>query len=235
MATLSDRLSRAELTVQREAQQAGQREVDAAISVGTALPDSFLGRRGVAASRVSTALKSVNRIPKEAADAQRARETAERIRTQLADLQAELERALAELELPGADALELGPVRVLARSTGIATRYVGLLWIPFRRHDEGRWKAATSLPSGAPELRCEPIAHSAREKPNGCDEAVQEAGPVGQEPATHRRVARRQPVEPPRVDEFAASAGRDKSTFPSPRPSRDGRDRALRRSSADDG
>jgi len=145
MATLSDRLSRAELTVQREAQQAGQRKVDAAISVGTALLGSFLGRRGVAASRVSTALNNVNRIPEEAADAQRARETAERIRSQLADLQGELERELAELDLPDADALELEPVRVLAKSTGIATRYVGLLWIPFRRDADGSWQAATTF------------------------------------------------------------------------------------------
>ncbi len=145
MTTLSERLARAERTVQREAQQAGQRKMDAAISVGTALLGSFLGRRTVSASRVSTALKSVNRLPKEAADAQRAREAAEQVRAQLTDLQAELERELAELELPDADALELEPVRVLAKSTGIATRYVGLLWVPYRHGADGRWQAATSL------------------------------------------------------------------------------------------
>jgi len=143
MDTLRGRLSRAESTAQREAQQAGQRKVDAAISVGTALLGSFLGRRGASATGVSTALRSINRVPKESADAQRARRAVDQVQQQLAGLEDELKAALDGLELQDADALELESVRVLPRSSDITTRYVGLLWIPFRQDAGGRWRAAS--------------------------------------------------------------------------------------------
>ena len=145
MGTLRGRLSRAERTAQREAQQAGQRKVDAAISVGTALLGSFLGRRGASATGVSTALRSINRVPKESADAQRARQAVEQAQAQLRDLEDELKTALDGLELQDADALELEPVRVLPRSSDITTRYVGLLWIPFRQDEGGRWREASGM------------------------------------------------------------------------------------------
>jgi len=143
METLRGRLSRAEHTAQREAEQAGQRKVDAAISVGTALLGSFLGRRGPSATRVSTALRSINRVPKESADAKRAQETVDQAQQRLRELEDELKIALDGLELPDADALELEPVRVLPRSSDITTRYLGLLWVPFRQDDDGRWRPAT--------------------------------------------------------------------------------------------
>jgi hypothetical protein len=145
MDTLRGRLNRAERTAQREAQQAGQRKVDAAISVGTALLGSFLGRRGASATGVSTALRSINRVPKESADAQRARQAVEQAQAQLRDLETELKTALDALELKDADALELESVRVLPKSSDITTRYVGLLWIPFRRDGDGRWREASAV------------------------------------------------------------------------------------------
>lgn len=154
MATLSERLDRAQRAVAREEQQAGQRKVDAAIGVGTALLGSFLGRRSLSASRIGTALKGVNRIPKEASDAARARQAAEQVQAQLAQMQDELTRELAALELPGADALELEPFKVPAASSGITVRFVGLLWIPFRPGADGAWHPATtlSLDAGAPTV-----------------------------------------------------------------------------------
>ena len=143
METLRGRLSRAEHAAQREAQQAGQRKVDAAISVGTALLGSFLGRRGPSATRVSTALRSINRVPKESADAKRAQETVDQVQRQLRELEDELKAALDGLELPDADAFELESARVLPKSSDITTRYVGLLWVPFRQDGDGRWRAVT--------------------------------------------------------------------------------------------
>jgi len=145
MTTLRGRLANAERNAQRELQQAGQRKVDAAISVGTALLGSFLGRRGTSATRVSTALRSINRVPAEAADAARAQQAVEQARDGLSALDAELRDALASLELPAADALVLEPLRLYPKARDITVRYVGLLWIPVRPDAQGDRRSATAL------------------------------------------------------------------------------------------
>ena len=142
---LKRRRLNADQVVQREAQQAQQRKLDAAITVGSALLGSFLGRRAPSSSRVGTAMRSVNRIQKESGDVARAKESSAALATELEALQGELERELAELTLADPGRLELDPVAVHATSTNIQVRYLGLLWLPFTAAAGGGWSGAGPL------------------------------------------------------------------------------------------
>lgn len=142
LATLERRVMRDSQAIERERQQLQQRTLDSAVSVGTAVLGAFLGRRS--ASRVSTAVRRASGVGKESGDVDRARETLERSTAELAALQAEFDRELAalpDLELRP-DAIELETVRVRPTSSDIAVRYVGVLWVPHRPGDDGRWKVA---------------------------------------------------------------------------------------------
>lgn len=142
LATLERRVMRDSQAIERERQQLQQRTLDSAVSVGTAVLGAFLGRRS--ASRVSTAMRRASGVGKESGDVDRARETLERSSAELAALQAEFDRELAalpDLELRP-DAVELEMVRVRPTSSDIAVRYVGVLWVPHRPGDDGRWKVA---------------------------------------------------------------------------------------------
>jgi predicted component of type VI protein secretion system len=145
MAALHARMQRATSAVERETQQAQQRRMDAAISVGTALLGSFLGRRGPSATRVGSAMRSVTRVRKEAGDVRRAEGSVEQLRADLERLGSELERELAALPLTSPEQLALEPLPIRARSTNMRLRYLGLVWVPYRAAADGRLRPAGSV------------------------------------------------------------------------------------------
>ena len=138
-ATLANRLRRAEQTIERHAQAANQRRMDAAIQVGSTLLGSFLGRRSPTAARIGTALKTVNRASSGGAEVDRARETAAAVASELAVLDADLERQLADLAGGVVDEDAIEALAVRAKSTDIAVRAVCLVWRPFARDAAGAW------------------------------------------------------------------------------------------------
>jgi hypothetical protein len=130
--TLQDRLRRSEQAIEREASQASQRKLDTAVSFGAAVFGALLGRKRISvtsASRVGTALKSAGRIGKEREDVERAEQSAEAVRQQLADLQAELEREVEGVQ-GGYDAVseDLEKVAIKPKSSDIDLHLVGLGW-----------------------------------------------------------------------------------------------------------
>jgi hypothetical protein len=140
-AALNDRLMRAEQALAREQEQAKARKVETAISFGSAILGAFLGRKAISsgsASRVGTALKSAGRIQKESMDVARAEETAQSIRQQLEEMQAQFQKELESLDRqvdPGAE--QLDEIRVLPRSSDIALEYFALVWMPWRKEPNG--------------------------------------------------------------------------------------------------
>jgi len=137
--TLKNRLMRAEQAIAREEQQARAKQMDTVISFGTAILGAFLGRKAVSArsaSRMGTALKTAGRVQKEKMDVARARETAEAVRRQMAELEAQLQEELNQLEFsfdPAAEELDRIPVR--AKSTDIAVEIFAFAWLPYRAVD----------------------------------------------------------------------------------------------------
>lgn len=136
--TLENRLMRAEQAIEREGQQAQQKRIDAAVTVGTAILGGLLGRRSVSSTRVGTAMRSVSRVGKETGDVARARETAEQVEAELAEMQAKLEEELASIDAgPGADE-PLTEVAVRPRASDVHVHFVALSWLPYVRADDGR-------------------------------------------------------------------------------------------------
>ena len=133
IATLTERLRRAEQAVERESEQARQQKMQTAVSVGATLLGALLGRKRVSAStlgRATTAVRGAGRTMKEMTDIQRAQETAGVLKQQLADLEAQLQ-ADTQAIAAGFDPLQetLEPLALKPKRTGVAVQLVALVWV----------------------------------------------------------------------------------------------------------
>jgi hypothetical protein len=100
LATLQDRVARAEDKVQREQAQLSQQKMNTAVAVGAGILGALFGRKAISAGtigRVGTAARSAGRIGRESQDVARADESLETVRQRHADLQAESEAEIAAL------------------------------------------------------------------------------------------------------------------------------------------
>ncbi len=134
LATLQDRVRRAEHTVQVQSEQATGAKVSAAVSIGATIFGALLGRKAVNAGtlgRATTAARGMGRVGRESQDVARASENVTAIRQQLDDMQAALEADLqavaAEWDV-SAEAFER--VLVKPKRGGVSTQLVALTWIP---------------------------------------------------------------------------------------------------------
>ncbi|MCI0517135.1 MAG: hypothetical protein L0Y45_04800, partial [Woeseiaceae bacterium] len=145
---LENRLLRSEQAIQREQQQSTKKKLDTAVSLGTAILGALLGRKRLTsstASRVGTTIRSAGSAQKEASDVARAKETAQKVRSDLEALNAELEREIDALETAfDAQAEELEEVLVKPKTTDIHIELVGLAWLPYSRDTTGRLTPAWS-------------------------------------------------------------------------------------------
>jgi hypothetical protein len=132
IATLEDRVRRAEQAVSREKDQAQRAHMDTVISVGSTLIGAFLGRKTVSRSglgRATTAARGAGRSRQQAQDVTRARETLETHRERLQELEDEFREEVENLEdLAPQDAIEAFPVRL--RRKDIDVKLVCLAWAP---------------------------------------------------------------------------------------------------------
>ncbi|MBX3331026.1 MAG: ATP-binding protein [Nitrospira sp.] len=142
IATLQERIRRADL--QKEKQQAESRssQVQAAISVGASILGAFLGRKTISASnigRATTAIRSAGRVMKESKDVGAAEENVAALQQQLADLEAQFKSesdALAVATDPLNEKLEA--ISIKPTKANIAVKLVTLAWTPYWRDTEGR-------------------------------------------------------------------------------------------------
>ncbi|UCC48516.1 MAG: ATP-binding protein [Gemmatimonadota bacterium] len=141
LATLQERIRRAEQAVEREAEQAKQQKLQTAISFGATLLSAVVGRKTVSRSslgRATTAARGVSRSMKEAQDVERARATLEAQRQRLAaleaDFQAETEEIRASFD-PLAEELETVVVR--PKKKDITVNLVALAWAPHWETQDG--------------------------------------------------------------------------------------------------
>jgi len=146
LTTLENRLMRAEQTIAVQQEQSTKRKLDTAVSFGTAILGAVLGRKKLSSStatKMGTAIKTASSARKEAADVERARQTAARVQAEIEALNAELEKEVAALDTSfDAQAEELEEIVVRARSTDIHVAITGLAWLPYTRDDGGRLRPA---------------------------------------------------------------------------------------------
>lgn len=141
LASLQERLRRAEQTVQREQAQASQAKMDTAISVGGAILGAIFGRGKISAgaiSKVGTAARGAGRAAQQQGDVTRANDSVQALQLQYADLEAALQQdidALGATYDAQQDALEAIPIK--AKSGDVHVQLVALVWVPFVRDAAG--------------------------------------------------------------------------------------------------
>ena len=144
--TINERIRRAEQAVEREQEQATGSKIDTVVSIGSALLSAFLGRKRVSATsvtRAATAARKASNAWKQSGDVERAGETVDSRKAQLAELEAELQSELASLETDwSAKAEQLEEVAVRPRATDITLQFCGIGWLPFIEDSMGNLRAA---------------------------------------------------------------------------------------------
>ena len=146
IATLEERIRRAEQAVEREAEQAKQQKMQTAISFGATLLSVFLGRKTVSRSsmgRATTAIRGVGRSMKEAKDVARAGDTVEALRQRLIDLDTQFQEDKDHLAAQWEeDAGELESISIRPKKTNISIALVALAWVPFWQDSSGNMTPA---------------------------------------------------------------------------------------------
>jgi hypothetical protein len=134
VATLEERIRKAQLTVQKEQEQVSGSKMQTVISIGTTVLSAFLGRKAVSMGtlgKATTAARGVGRAAKEKRDVARAQQNLVAAQKQLAELESELEDEIDRLEErfdPTTETLETIAVR--PRRSDVDVRLVALAWRP---------------------------------------------------------------------------------------------------------
>ncbi len=144
--TLENRLMRAEQAIAVQKEQSTKRKLDTAISFGTAILGAVLGRKKLSSStatKMGSAIKTAGSARKEAADVERAKQTADKVKADIAALSKELEEEVAKLDTSfDAQTEELDEITVRAKSTDIHVAVTGLAWLPYTADEKGRLRPA---------------------------------------------------------------------------------------------
>jgi hypothetical protein len=137
LATLNERARRAEQAMQREAEQARSAKLSTALSFGSTLLGAFLGRKAISSTNVSkaaTAMRGVGRSFEQSQDVNRAGETVEAVKKQIADLDAQFQAEAAAIETGGDPATEsFESVELRPTRTNVRVKLVVLAWTPQAR------------------------------------------------------------------------------------------------------
>lgn len=133
MATLQERLRRAQQAVDKQAEQAKQAKMQTAISFGSTLLGAFTGRKVSRSTlgRATTAMRGVSRSIEESKDVARAGETVEAVQQQITLLQQEFDNEIQVLQEkvdPGKEPLEM--IIVKPNKSNILVQLVCLVWVP---------------------------------------------------------------------------------------------------------
>lgn len=131
LAAIESRISRAQVTVQKQKDQARSATLQTAISVGSTILGAFLGRKALSASTINkagTAARGASRAMRESADVTSAQDSVESLQAERARLEeefaAESAGLVATLQEPDIQAVALKPSR-----GGITVQLFGLGWV----------------------------------------------------------------------------------------------------------
>jgi hypothetical protein len=141
IATLQERLRRAQQNVEKQAAQAKQAQLQTAISVGATLLGAFTGRKTLSHSnigRATTTARGVSRSLEQNQDVTLAKETVETLQKQLSELQAEFDAETAALQ-EKIDPLgeELEKISIKPNKSDIQVQLIALVWAPHWQEAQG--------------------------------------------------------------------------------------------------
>ncbi|BCA55724.1 ATP-binding protein [Nitrospira sp. KM1] len=146
IASLQERIRRAEQMQERQQAESRSSQLQAAVSVGASILGAFLGRKTLSATnigRATTAIRGAGRVLKEAQDVSQAQETVTALRQQLSELERQFEserEALSAATDPLGEKLDVVSIR--PNKTNIAVKLVALVWVPYWEDGQGLMTAA---------------------------------------------------------------------------------------------
>jgi hypothetical protein len=131
LATLEDRIRRAEQAVAREKDQASSQRMSAAVSAGASILGAFLGRKvsRTAMNDAARSMRGIDRAAQQGRDVGRAEDSLEALRARRAELERELAADVAALEAkldPLSEPLERVALR--PRKSDIEVTSLQILW-----------------------------------------------------------------------------------------------------------
>jgi hypothetical protein len=134
LATLDDRVRRAEHAVQREQQQSSESKMQTGVSVAATIFGALLGRKAMSAStlgRATTAARGMGRMGREAQDIARAEAELTAVKAKRDELTQTLDRELQAIAAQW-DAREEPLERVIVKPKrgGVSVQLVSLVWLP---------------------------------------------------------------------------------------------------------
>ncbi|MEX0715821.1 MAG: DUF87 domain-containing protein [Planctomycetaceae bacterium] len=135
-ARLEDRIRRAGQRVEVEKSQASNATTSAVITFGATLLGALFGRKVASATNVSksaTSVRSAGRAVQQRGDIGRAEENVKALRTELAELEAELERETDRIRDDySLDSIAVESYAVPPRKSDISIEQTALAWLPYR-------------------------------------------------------------------------------------------------------
>jgi len=135
MASLQERIRRAEQSVAREQAQASQAKMDSVISVGSAILGAVFGRGKIGAGtvgKVGTAARGMGRAAQQSGDVTRASESVQALQQQYAELEAQLQGDIEALGASyDAQSESLTRLPIKAKSGDVHVQFVSLAWVPY--------------------------------------------------------------------------------------------------------
>ena len=141
MATLQDRIMRAEQKVAKEKNDYHSQTMSTAVSVGATILGAFFGRKALSATtlnKAGTVIRKGMRTTKERGDIHDAEESLDVLKERLADLEQELNQEIARIEEqtdPMQQTLEVVAMR--PKKGDITVRLTALLWLPYWQTSDG--------------------------------------------------------------------------------------------------
>ena len=141
LATVEDRIRRAESKVDRERSQHGHQKLQAAISIGATLVGALFGRKLSSArnvGRATTAVRGINRTSREKEDIGRAEDELTLCQEKLVKLEQDFEQKLVDMRASFEPAsLSLEPAVIRPRKSDIVVSAIGLAWTPWEIDADG--------------------------------------------------------------------------------------------------
>lgn len=134
VATLQDRLGRAQLKVSQQQAQAQQAQLQTAMSVGAGVLGALFGG-GRRTTAIRSGVSGVGRAVREGQDVQAAQTELMQVAQQLQDLQNQVQAEVDALTLSASS--DLVKLDVKAKSTDVTVPLVALAWLPYTRAANG--------------------------------------------------------------------------------------------------
>jgi hypothetical protein len=146
LATLEERLRKAQQRLEKQKSQAGNQTFQAAVSLGTTILGAVLGRKLKSATNVTRAastIRSASKAASERQDVAQASESVEAVQAQIDRVNEDFAAETAKIqEKYRIDQINLEPVSVAPKKTDITVLKVALAWTPWIVRPDGAAESA---------------------------------------------------------------------------------------------